>query len=103
MIRPFTSRPFVASFPPSTLTWQLRASPEWRLGKKGSASSETIQQVNVSFKFVIMGHFPGSELFLKQSRKEEETALMEMALEEHSRREEEIRTKELESTMLWHA
>ena len=44
------------------------------------------------------------EIFDDQSvnEKEENDELLKMALEEHSRREEEILARDLESTMLWH-
>ena len=43
-------------------------------------------------------------MFDEQSvnEKEEDDELLEMALEEHSRREEDILARDLESTMLWH-
>ena len=57
----------------------------------------------VYFQF-FMRNIPGKEIIHAQSvnEKDEEDKLVRLALEEHSRREEEILARDLKSTMLWH-
>ena len=57
-----------------------------------------------SFRLVFMRQFSGKEIFGEESLNEKEKGdeLLMSALEEHSRREEEILARDLESTMLWH-
>ena len=61
------------------------------------------------FRLVFIRQFSGKETSLKEiseeeafNEKEEDDELLKLALEEHSRREEEILARDLESTMLWH-
>ena len=51
-----------------------------------------------------MRNIPGKEIIHAQSvnEKEEDDKLVRLALEEHSRREEEILASDLKSTMIWH-
>ena len=53
---------------------------------------------------VFMRFFSGNGTSQKEmfDGKEEDNELLKLALEEHSRREEEILARDLESTMLWH-
>ena len=55
------------------------------------------------FQF-FMRNIPGKEIIYAQSvnEKEEDDKLVRLALEEHSRREEEILARDPKSTMLWH-
>ena len=58
----------------------------------------------LSFKLVFMRYFSGKETSQKENfdGKEGDDVLLKAALEEHSRREEEILARDLESIMLWH-
>ena len=60
--------------------------------------------VQLSFKLVLMRYFSGKETSQKEKfdKKEEDAELVKLAWEEHSKREEEILARDLESTMLWH-
>ena len=51
-----------------------------------------------------MRYFAGNETSQKEmfDGKKEDKELVKLALEEHSRREEEILARDLESTLLWH-
>ena len=57
-----------------------------------------------SFRLVFIRQFSGKEIFGEESlnEREEDDELLKLALEEHSRREEEILARDLEATMLWH-
>ena len=56
------------------------------------------------FRLVFIRQFSGKEIFGEESlnEREEDDELLKLALEEHSRREEEILARDLEATMLWH-
>ena len=51
-----------------------------------------------------MRYFSGKETSQKEKvdGKEEDDVLMKLAWEEHSKREEEILARDLNSTLLWH-
>ena len=57
-----------------------------------------------SFKLVLMRYFSGNGTSQKEKfdGEEEDDVLLKAALEEHSRREEEILDRGLKSTLLWH-
>ena len=58
----------------------------------------------LSMKLVLMRYFSGNGTSQKEifDGKDEDNELVKLALEEHSRREEEILARDLESTLLWH-
>ena len=56
------------------------------------------------FRLVFIRQFSGKEINGEESLndKEKDDESLKLALEEHSRREEEILARDLESTLLWH-